>query len=324
MTARIAIALLALLTRCAPPETDCTLHMVAQMPLQIQDDLLIVPAGIHGKIIHLVVDTGAERTTIAASASHHLDLIPDPRHTTQSLGIGGITRAPEASVGHLSLGGVEFPLERAAVAAFQLHSDHGLDADGLLGADILLLFDLDIDVPNGQLTLYRPRLCPTAKPPWHEPAVEINGVRASGDRLLMPFNLDGVPGMAILDTGAQQDVLGLDMARRLHLSSLTSMAADPTITQHGVGPAEVIAHLHQFKLLRIGPLSQRSPRLAVTESEAGIGDAVVGEAFLRNRRVWMSFSNRQIYVSLKPRPETNADRRDTFDASLAATAPGGH
>jgi hypothetical protein len=50
LTASIATSLLALLTRCAPPETDCTLHKVAQIPLQVQDDLLIVPASIHGKI----------------------------------------------------------------------------------------------------------------------------------------------------------------------------------------------------------------------------------------------------------------------------------
>ncbi len=39
---------------------------------------------------------------------------------------------------------------------FKLRNERGLDADGLLGADVLLAFDLDIDVPGGQLTLYRP------------------------------------------------------------------------------------------------------------------------------------------------------------------------
>ncbi len=174
--------------------------------------------------------------------------------------------------------------------------EHGLNADGLLGADILLAFDMDIDVPAGKLTLYRSRMCPNASPPWQEPWVEITGVRARKDRLLLPFDLDNVPGMAILDTGAQANVIGVDMARRMGLDAQT-LARDPAITQRGVGPNVTISRLHQFKLLRIGPVAEESPAITVLPSDFGVGDALVGEEFLQGRRVWISFHNRQIFVS---------------------------
>lgn len=295
------VLLLVLLAACAPQNPvrsviDCDMKIVATMPLEVQDRLLVVPVGINGNWVRLVVDTGAERTTIAESVANRLGLPRNARYTTRALGVGGATTTTDVAVDRLVLGGVHFPLQRIAVGTFRLQTSHGLNADGLLGADVLLAFDMDIDVPAGKLTLYHARRCPDGRPPWPEPAVEITGIRSRKDRLLVPFELDGAGGMAILDTGAQRNVLGPDMARRLGLNS-QGMVADPTLRQHGIGPAEVVAHVHRFEQLRIGPVVQQPAVLTVMDTEAGMGDALIGEEFLFGRRVWLSFRNRQIYVS---------------------------
>jgi predicted aspartyl protease len=290
------LVLLLLLSRCSPTQADCSLSLIAQMPLQVQDHLLVVPAGINGKWVHLVVDSGAERTTLSDAAADRLGLPHDPRYRTRSLGIGGHTVTTDADLDRLVLGGVHFPIERVAVGTFRLQNERGLNADGLLGADILLAFDLDIDVPGGTLTLYRSRQCPESAPPWQESAVEIPGVGVRKDRLLLPIALDNVSGMAILDTGAGRNVIGADMARRMGLNEQT-LAIDAEVRQRGVGPAEAIAYLHRFKQLRIGPTVQIAPLIAIQLSEVGIGDALVGEPFLQGRRVWISFRNRQVFVS---------------------------
>nr|WP_294521938.1 retroviral-like aspartic protease family protein [uncultured Rhodopila sp.] len=290
------LVLLLLLSRCGPTQADCSLSLIAQIPLKVQDHLLVVPAGINGKWVHLVVDSGAERTTLSDAAAERLGLPHDPRYRTHSLGIGGRTVTMDADLDRLVLGGVHFPVERVAVGTFTLKSEHGLNADGLLGADILLAFDLDIDVPHGALTLYRARQCSASAPPWTEPSVEIPGVGARKDRLLLPIELDNVAGMAILDTGAGRNVIGADMARRMGLNE-QSLAADAKVRQHGIGPNEATAYLHRFKQLRIGPTLQVAPLMAIQLSEAGIGDALIGEQFLQGRRVWISFRNRQVFVS---------------------------
>lgn len=291
------LTLLLLLARCeAAPGIDCTLTKVTQMPLQVQDNLLVVPVGINGKWVRLIVDSGAERTTISNAAADRLGLPHDARYTTRSLGIGGATTTTDVTVDRLVLGGVRFPVDRIAVDTFTLQSERGLDAEGLLGADILLGFDMDIDVPGGSLTLYRSRLCPTFRPPWQDPAVEIIGVRARKDRLLLPFELDNIPGLALLDTGAQRNVVGLDMARRIGLNEQT-MANDPIVRQRGVGPGVIASRLHRFKTLCIGPIVDVAPAITVLPSDFGVGDALLGEEFLQGRRVWMSFRNRQVFVS---------------------------
>ena len=294
------LLLLILLARCAgPPAIDCTLTKVAEMPLQVQDHLLVVPVGIDGKWVHLVVDSGAERTTLSDAVADRLGLPHDPKYTTRAMGIGGATTTTDVTIDRFVMGGVHFPVNRIAVGTFRLQSARGLTADGLLGADILLAFDMDIDVPGGKLTLYRSRICPDAKPPWPDAPIEIVGVRARKDRLLVPFELDNVAGMAILDTGAQLNVLGVNMARRMGLNEQT-MAGDRKIRQRGVGPGETIAHLHRLRLLRIGPIAEESPLITVLPSDFGVGDALIGEAFLERRRVWLSFPSRQVFVSHRP------------------------
>jgi predicted aspartyl protease len=292
----LGLLFLFLLAGCdTTQDAGCKLTMIAQMPLQVQDRLLVVPAGINGHWVHLVVDSGAERTTVSAATVDRLGLPRDARYKVQSLGIGGATTSADVTVDRLVLGGVHFPIERLAVGSFKLQNERGLSADGLLGADILLAFDLDIDVLDGTLTLYRSRVCPNAQPPWHEPWIEIAGVRARKDRLLLPFDLDGAQGMALLDTGAQGNVLGVNMARRMSLTEQV-LATDPPVRNTGTGGV-TISRLHKFQRLQIGPVVEESPLLVVPPSDFGVGDALIGEEFLQGRRVWLSFRSRSIFVS---------------------------
>ncbi len=105
--------------------------------------------------------------------------------------------------------------------------------------------------------------------------------------------------MAILDTGAQGNVVGVNMARRMGLDDQT-LAHDRVVRQHGVGPDETISRLHRFSLLRIGPVAIEHPEITVLPSDFGVGDALIGEDFLQGRRVWLSFRNRQVFVSKRP------------------------
>ena len=298
----LLLLLLAFLAGCqSEPAIDCRLTMVAQMPLRVESHLLVVPVGINGKWVHLVVDSGAERTTIGEAAANRLGLPHDPKYVTHAIGVGGATTTTDVTIDRMVIGGVHFPVNRVAVGPFSLQNDRGLNADGLLGADILLAFDMDIDVPGGKLSLYRSRVCPNAKPPWPGPSIEIQGVRALKDRLLVPIELDGASGMAILDTGAEANVLGVNMVRRIGLTD-QELLVDPPVRNQGTGGVS-ISRLHRFRTLQIGPVVEEHPEMVVMQSDFGVGDALIGESFLQGRRVWLSFRGRQIFVSPKPNGE---------------------
>ena len=290
------LLLLPLLAACAQTGIDCNLTKVVQLPIEVQAHLLTVPVGINGKWTRLIVDSGAERTTLSEAAAKRLDLTQDPHSVSHMTGIGGSYAHPDVLIDSMVIGGVRFPISRVPVSTLNFDRNAGLTADGLLGADILLAFEMDIDVPHNTLTLYRARHCPGMRPNWPEPAVEVQGITSRKDRMLIPFTLDGLSGLAVLDTGAQGTVVGIDMARRLGLTE-AAMAADPVTRHRGAGPAIIQTHVHQFQDLRIGPAVVTGPALSVMPNPAGMGDALVGEDFLQGRRVCLSFPTRQLFVS---------------------------
>jgi hypothetical protein len=290
----ITCLLLLLVSACAPNPVNCDLAVIAKMPLEVRNRLLVVPAGIDGKWVTLLVDTGAERTILSEEAVARLGLARDIKNMTRSTGMGGTFETHDAVIPGLVLGGVRFPIERITVGQFRFGPD--LHADGVLGSDVLLAFDLDIDVPGRAVTLYRPRRCPDVRPPWREPLERVEGVKAIRDRLLIPLVLDGVEGMGILDTGAQATTIGARMATRLGLTQ-QAMAGDPVVQHHGAGPGSQEGRLHRFGLLRIGPAAALQPVLSVLPVDIGVGDALVGEDFVDGRRIWLSFANREVFIA---------------------------
>ncbi len=292
--AAFGLLLLCLISACVTGPIDCELHIVAQTPIEMNSRLMTVQVGIKGVWTTLLVDTGAERTILSEEATARLGLARDPRRLTRSSGMGGVYEAHDAIIPGLVIGGKRFPLEHVAVG--QLRFGQGLTADGLLGSDVLLGYDLDIDVPKRTLSLYRARRCPDVEPPWKEPSARVPGVRAFKDRLLIPVEVDGAIGMGILDTGAQATTLGGKMAVRLGLTA-ADMAADPIVRHHGAGPGTQESRLHQFSYLKIGPVRATRPLLSVLPIDIGAGDALVGQDFINGRRIWMSFTSREVFIA---------------------------
>jgi predicted aspartyl protease len=303
---RVIISLLLLLVAglagCAAPDT-CALVPLAEMPLDTRSNLMFITAVIAGQPVRLLVDTGAERTVLTQAAVARLGLAHDLHHLTRSFGIGGSSANWDADISGIVLGQTRFPVDHVAVGNFVIDHIDGPRTDGLLGADILLAFDMDIDGAQHRLTLYRVRRCPDAVPPWREPAMRIDGLDARRDRLLVPITLDGVAGMAILDTGAQATTIGMGMARRLGLSP-ASLQTDRTIMAHGAAPLPVAVHVHRFRELTVGGEARiEDPTLAVVPNESAIGDALLGGDFLRGRRVWLSFATRRLFVGTAGAPQ---------------------
>ncbi|MEJ0016592.1 MAG: retropepsin-like aspartic protease [Acetobacteraceae bacterium] len=276
----------------------CPLIRLAEIPLEARSNMLFVQAKIGTEPVTLLLDTGAERTLLTEAAVNRLQLPRDYQHATRTFGIGSPTAAWDAKLPDgLVLGTTRFPVDSVTVGQFAINQIAGGPADGLLGADILLAFDLDLDLPANHITVYRARReCPDATPPWKEPYVAVNGIGTQRDRLLVPFELDGVAGMGILDTGAQLSSVSQRMAERTGVG-LEQLAADRTVIAHGAAPEHVPVRIHRFRELRVGPALLRDPLLPVVPMSSSMGDALVGADFLQDRRVWLSFSTNRMFIT---------------------------
>jgi len=266
------------------------------MPLESADHLMFVPARINGHRLRLLVDTGSERTTLTEAATARLRLPHIVQSVTRTFGVAGMSASRDVAVPGIDLGGAHLPVDHVAVGRFARDRFSGRRIDGLLGADILLAFDMDIDLPAHQLTLYQVRDCPDFQPPWRRPTMEITALGRSRELMVVAFDLDGERGTAILDTGAQFDVVRASFARQTGLSP-TKMRADPLIRLYGASPGMIRVPLHRFHELRVGPVVIHRPQIEVVPDNSLQVDALLGEEFLRGRRGWLSTATDHLFVS---------------------------
>jgi predicted aspartyl protease len=276
----------------------CPLIPLAEMPLDVRGNMLFVQAKIDEEPVTLLVDTGAERTLLTEAAVDRLHLPRDLQHVTRTLGIGSAIATWDARLPNgIVLGATHFPVDSVSVGRFGIDLQDGGSVDGLLGADILLAFDVDLDLPAQRITFYRARReCPEAAPPWNQPYFAVSGVSTRRNRLLVPFELDGVAGMAVLDSGAEFSSISQSMAERIGLAK-DAMATDRTMMAQGAAPDQVPVHVHLFHGFRVGPAMMHTPELLVVPKVGGMADALVGADFLRGRRAWLSFSTQRIFVT---------------------------
>jgi predicted aspartyl protease len=285
-----------------PPGPEaCNLVRLADVPVVSRDNLLFVKAGINGQWVTLLVDTGAERTVLTQAAVARLQL-PHDRRVTRTMGIGGPSANWDAMLTSFVLGGLSLPVDHLPVANFKGEAGNGPPIDGLLGADVLLAYDVDLDVPEQRMALYRPRRCDDARPPWNEAARAVPGVTARRDRLFVPISLDGVRDMAVLDTGAQTTTIGPALAQRTEAHT-SSAPSDQVVLAHGAAPEPVSVRLHKFRQLHIGPVMMEAPTVCVLPPDApGVSENIVGGDFFSGRRVWLSFATRRVFVGVPDQP----------------------
>jgi predicted aspartyl protease len=276
----------------------CQLVRLAEVSLEARGNMLFVQARIGKAPVTLLLDTGAERTLLTEAAVDRLRLTRDFQHATRTFGIGSPTATWDALLPNgMVLGGAYLAVNSVTVGHFGMDLTPGALADGLLGADILLAFDIDLDLPAHRMTLYRARPeCPEETPPWNEPFVKVAGISTRRDRLLVPFELDSMGGLAVLDTGAQVSSISERMVERIGLVE-DDMAQDRTVMAHGAAPDQVAVHIHLFHELRVGSLVMRDPALPVVPMSSSMGDALLGADFLQGRRVWLSLSKQQVFVT---------------------------
>lgn len=293
---------------------DCKLEKLGETPVETHSKLVLVPVGIEGQTARLVVDTGAERTLLTTDAVSRLHLYPDMEHGTRSWGVGGPTAHFDAKVDSFELAGIELPVRSVSVGDLNVTPLQG-GADGVLGTNVLRWFTVDLDAPDGRMTLYRGEPCWLKAPPWPEAATPLEGVRVNRygveypHRLLLPIELDGVKAMALLDTGSQSSAVTLALVDRLGISE-KALRSDPAVLLSGAGPDTVSAPLHRFHSLRVGAWVAADPVLPVLDlpqeldQQPVVADrlwqGLIGQDFLHGHRLWFSLAGWQVFLSRPP------------------------
>lgn len=297
------LILLVLLFAPGAARAACQVTLAAQAPLRIIASVPVVDLWVNGVALPFVLDTGAERSMVSDAGIAQAGIKRDPWASSWVRGISGYERHPNADPVSLSLGGLALrrhtlahdttlavgPLPQGAMTG------HGLV--GLLGTDFLAGFDLDLDLPHLRVTLYRVNGCTGSFLPWSSGYQTITASQPIHDVLTLPVAVDGAPLRAEIDSGSSVTLLTATGISRTGLTPPT-LARDTAGTVNGVGRFAVPMRRHTFASLRVGDETIPSPSLWVAEVHVlPIVDMLLGGAWLRQHRVWLSFATNQIFVS---------------------------
>ena len=279
-------------------QAECTKHRAAELPLTLWQEKLYVPVAIDGVQRMMFLDTGAAVTTLSVATANALNLPRDFDHTADTFGVGGmeshlyIVQTRTLSLGGITVAGRQFP---TAVFAGVM-ADDTTPIGGLIGADILSRFDLDIDIPRRRLGLWQVSGCTDITPDWPGRIGSVPIDIEPSRHVSVPVTVDGTAVDLLLDTGSPGLVLSTRAAARA--GATPEMLEDSrTLQGRGVNERAFSAWLHIIRRLEIaGEVFGDARAVVVSNGRVMTGDGLLGLAFLKRGRVWLSYATGRLFV----------------------------
>lgn len=310
----------------------CQMQELGEIPMHDEGGHLTLDAEINNHPVRMLLDTGSLETVLYRGSVRDLGLKAIPlNHDIEFYGVGGKERAKSALVEEFKLGGlVTRKVDMLVVGEHVLG-----DTVGVVGARFLLQSDIEIDVPEGKLRLFKPRNCPGDQVVYWGGAYT-EAVMSSSyaqQEIEVIVHVNGVPLAAQMDSGSDTSVLTLDAAARAGVTpqspgvtgdgQATGLGRDTVRTYVGVFPSfafgdETIMNAKlQFADLFHADKVTDLPHSTVPRQQVTT-QMLLGADFFRSHRVYVSQSQREVYLSYMGGPVFQI--RQTPNAPPLATA----
>jgi predicted aspartyl protease len=289
----------------------CHLVRVAELPYSAGADYLLVDAHIDSKPASFILDSGSFQTILTPKAAQHFALERYHRQGVVIEGIGGgrgssVYRAHQLQLGMLQSETWQFLVADVGPAGWNGRFD------GLLGADVLRQFDVDLDIPEQKILLYRAEHdCSVPSAFLHGNLFQIPLVNAFSEyanELSPRINvvIDGVTLVGLLDTGAPDNILFSNGAAKLGLSP-QKMASEPHTRTGGIGPRLVPSVRHIIRSISLGDLEIANLPVEVIGAPDSSADMLLGLDIVKRVHLWISHSSGTLIMQYPPAPSPPLD-----------------
>jgi predicted aspartyl protease len=292
--------------------SDCKLIQVAEWPVRLERNKLIVDGAINGQSIGVMLDTGTTKSLILRAAAVRLGLPRQKSRRDRMFGVGGETTVEIANVDEFRVGQFVRRNSRMYVAGDQ---DFGENVAVLLGEDFLQHVDVEFDLAHRAIRLYEPKDCGgVSLAHWNAGAgeVQIEAFDVARPQILLNVQINGKPVRALLDSGAATSILSKADAARLGVTPETpGVVAIGSGT--GLGSKSVVSWVGPFQSFTIGneTIKDTEIRFADLFKDAqysvngsrlltkveGLDSMLLGADFLRAHRVMVAHSQRKVYFT---------------------------
>ena len=275
----------------------CQLKDYGTLPVEMVGSRATTMVKINGNNTRFILDTGAFYNTMSSAnaSSLGLKLQPAPFGFRIS-GVGGDanvqqTHVKEFGILDTTLKNVDFIVG-------------GTDAgDGLLGANLLDLFDLEIDLAQGKLTLFKADRCDKASLAYwaKDGKYNVADIEPADNpfdrRTFLSVTINGKKVRAVLDSGAFATVLSRDAAERagIDLNAPDIKAGSISI---GIGAKPVKTWTVNIDSFSVGTETIQHSQMQVIDGRIGDKtDMLLGVDFLLAHHMFIANSKEKAYFT---------------------------
>lgn len=295
----IALACMVLgLAACADPApatllAGCTLQQRAAIPLRSARNFMLATVSLNGHDVTMVVDTGAEATTLTPQTVALLHL-PADGHGSLLRGVSGSVRSANARLHHLAINGMIVGSD-LSVGVSEMPAFPGVHpaVAGLLGTDVLAHYEVELDVPDRRMALYTEHDC-SGYSPWPR-AVAVPFQRTPSGLAFVAAQVDGRNVRAMLDTGARTTLMTRETAMSLGVSA--AMLADAA-SRNGIGIGMGSIAFRQVRFAEIGLAGDLQRDMSVNIAEMSLPgiDMLLGADYVDARHAWISYGTGRLFL----------------------------
>jgi len=323
----VLIALAAALSTvwAQPAWSACKITLIAELPVTMDGDRAMVPVKINGVDTKLVVDSGSffNMVSPASAAEFHMVLDPAPDGFVVE-GLNG--RTEDVKIGkaaNFTVAGITYHNVRFVVAGTGL----GGDGAGLLGQNVLDVADVEYDLPDGIIRLFRESDCHGANLAYWAGSQGHSELAldepTNGDTDTAGWaTLNGVRIHVQFDTGTGDSMLSLRAAQRAGVKP-----GDPGVVAAGY-TSGITAHSYlrawiaPFSSFELGDEGIKNFKLEIGAMGTDV-DMLVGMDFFHSHRVFVSNDQNRMFFTYTGGPVFRTEHPPTAPVAAAPTGAGG-
>jgi tetratricopeptide (TPR) repeat protein len=286
---------------------QCKLGKLAELPVTMIGQRPVVSAQINGREASLTVDSGAFYSVItgASAEQYGLDIRAAPFGFMLS-GVNGLADVEIGTAKDFTLAGVPFHRVQFLVGG----SEIGAGTIGLLGQNVLRVGDVEYDLANGAIRLFRTENCGHAMLAyWAKPDQPFNVISIEDTTPLMPHTrgvvyVNGVRMEAMFDTGAAVSVLSLGAASRAGIKT-DSPGVVASGRTGGFGSRTLQSWIAPLKSFKIGDEEIKNTRMQIAQLSLENSDILVGADFFLAHRVYVAARLHKLFLTYNGGPVFN-------------------
>jgi predicted aspartyl protease len=267
----------------------CSLGRYATLPITIDNaGGVTVSLKVEDQVQNMLIDMGGVFSMLTDAAAARLNLRPQTLWGTSIKMLGGRTLDHYVVAHSMEIAGARVRDRKFVLVPNDLLPPGD---DGILGPDILQVFDVDFDFAGGKVGLFSQDHCEGKVVYWtHDPHAQIPFKLDESRHIKIDLQLDGQEVPAILDTGAYRSLLRLETAEYIIGNEEATLKknnyhyAFKTLTLQGVivnNPDIVLVPDDKTKVMG----SYRQPKL------------LLSMGILRQLHLFIAYKEHNIYVT---------------------------